>query len=767
MRNFATLIQDTLQKDNINIKAIQIKISGLVQGVGFRPFIYKLALKHNIKGWVENSNEGVNILAEGDTKQLQDFVNAISEYAPAASQINEITTHETQSSLFPDFTIVKSKNTSDEITEISPDIAVCEDCINDMQYQEHRINYPFINCTNCGPRFTIIKDLPYDREITTMDVFKMCSICKKEYTNVMDRRFHAQPVACSNCGPMYEFHNNDTVTNNLEQILTHVTSFIDNGEIIAIKGMGGFHLACDAFNDQAVKNLRSRKKREGKPFAVMFGDMQSLQEYAHVNSEEANLLCSWRKPIVLLKSKKQLAPDVSVGFPTIGAMLPYMPLHYLLFRKLKTPAIVLTSGNISDEPILIDNKIAQKELSVVTRNFLGYNRKIYNRTDDSVVMIVNNKVRAIRRSRGYVPNPVNVSLNVDGILATGAELVNTFCLGKGKQAILSQHIGDLKNIETLDFYTESLSRFQKMFRVKPELITCDMHPDYLSTKWAKDQNIQLTEIQHHHAHIASCMAENVLDEKVIGIAMDGVGYGDDGNIWGGEFMICDLAEFNRKFHFEYIPMPGGDAATKHPWRMALAYLYYYFGNDIFGFDIPFLKNINRAESQIIINALANKINSPLTSSAGRLFDAVSALTGLCSDSSFHAEAPMRLESTIMENTVDSYHFTINNGNIIFKQTFKEIIRDISDHVPVAIIAAKFHNTIIKLNFDIANMIREETGINKVVLSGGTFQNRYLLENTENLLAQHNFEVFTQSKVPSNDGGIALGQLMIAAKRRNK
>lgn len=756
-----------MQQKDSNIIAQEIKVSGLVQGVGFRPFIYKLALNYGLKGWVENRNDGVRIHVEGRSNDVSDFLDAIPGQSPPASQINDISYVNKRPSFFSDFQIVKSKNISEDITEICPDIAVCSECLQDMRNQEHRIGYPFINCTNCGPRFTIIKDLPYDREKTTMEVFKMCDICKHEYTYILDRRFHAQPVACNTCGPVYECKSDDLQLSDLNDITSNVSNSIDDGNIIAIKGMGGFHLACDALNEKVVSSLRTGKNRDGKPFAVMFRDIDTLKEYAEVNEVEENILKSWRRPIVLLKGKKQLAEEVSVGFQTIGSMLPYMPIHYLLFEKLSTPAIVLTSGNISDEPILIDNQLAKKELSGITDKFLDYNREIYNRTDDSVLMVVNDKQRLVRRSRGYVPNPVNVSMNVNGILATGAELVNTFCMGKSKQAIISQHIGDLKNIETLEFFTESIERFKKMFRVEPELIACDMHPDYLSTKWAKSQNLPLVLIQHHHAHVASCMAEYDLDEKVIGIAMDGVGFGDDGNIWGGEFMVCDLKEYIREYHFEYVPMPGGDAATKHPWRMALSFLYKYYGNDLKKITIPFMDKINMADSDLIIKALEKKLNCPLTSSAGRLFDSVSALIGLCMNSSFHAEAPMRLESVIKDDIDDQYPFVIKDGNIVFKSTFDEIMQDIKDHVSGSVIAAKFHNTVININFEVAKLIREKTEINKVVLSGGTFQNRYLLEKSENLLIRNNFEVFSQSKVPSNDGGIALGQLMIAAKRRIK
>jgi hydrogenase maturation protein HypF len=750
--------------DSIKYKAIKIHIRGLVQGVGFRPFIYRLAHHFNIMGWVENRNDGVFIKAEGTTSSIQLFLDAIQHEAPPASSIYQISQEDTFSERFSDFTIIKSENTSDKVTDISPDIAVCKDCLDDLKKQPHRIDYPFINCTNCGPRFSIVKNLPYDRHQTTMEPFVMCETCRKEYEDVMDRRFHAQPVACSICGPEYELITGDERIRSFEKILAETVSLLESGKIIAIKGIGGFQIACDAQNEEAVNRLRERKVREGKPFAVMFANVETLQDYVHLYPEEKKSVQSWRRPIVIAQEKKKLASGVSVGFRTIGAMLPYIPFHYLLFERLKIPAIVLTSGNLSDEPIVIENQEAIEKLTRIADAVLIYNREIYNRTDDSVVMAVNEKERLIRRSRGYAPEPVNLNLNVDGIFAAGAELVNCFCIGKGNQAILSQHIGDLKNLETLEFYAESYERFKKLFRTHPNLVVHDMHPDYLSTRFAKDLNIERLEVQHHHAHIASCMAEYNLDEKVIGVSMDGTGYGDDGNIWGGEFFVCDLAEYERKTHFEYIPLPGGDSVTKEPWRTAVSYLYKIFGRDFLKLEIPFVRNLDKTKADIILQAIDKKINCPLSSSAGRLFDAIAAITSVCAISKFHAEAPMRLEN-IASGTVEiAYPFDF--GEVIsFDSTIKEIIQDITDGVPVLEISAKFHNTVINVIFAVSSQIRKETGLNKIVLSGGTFQNKYILSRLELILEKDGFEVYSHCKVPSNDGGIALGQLAVAAKRR--
>lgn len=740
-----------------------IRITGLVQGVGFRPFIYRLALARNLKGWVENRNDGVQIRVWCTEDECVNFIQDIRKNAPLASSIYSIVYKGSEAGKFTDFRITGSSNLSDDITEISPDIAVCDECLHDMKHQAHRIDYPFTNCTNCGPRFTIIRDLPYDRDKTTMDPFAMCPVCEKEYKDVLDRRFHAQPVACNLCGPRYELLEGEKRKSDLPKIIGRVCRLLENGRSVAIKGLGGFFIACDATNEQAVSRLRSGKRREGKPFAVMFSSIEAAREYAVVSQEEERLLLSWRRPIVILEERKKLAPGVSVGFPSIGAMLPYMPFHHLLFEKLKLKVIVLTSGNLSDEPILIDNNRTIEQLNNISDAILIYNRDIYNRTDDSVAMVVDGHERLIRRSRGYAPAPIRMKMQVDGIFAAGAELVNCFCIGKGSLAIPSQHIGDLKNAETLTFYTEAVERFSQMFRFNPSLVAADMHPDYLSTRYAHSLGHPVVEVQHHHAHIASVMAEHGLDEQVIGMAFDGVGFGDDGNIWGGEFLVCDLNNYHRYTHFDYIPMPGGDRATEEPWRMAVSYLHKSFGSDLLDLDLPFTRQISHDKLAVVIAAIEKKINSPLTSSAGRLFDAVSALTGLCTHSAFHAEAPMRLEAVADQQTTERYEFSAGK-TLCFEPMISRIVHDIRNKIPSSIISAKFHNTVIESALMIITRMQADTGIRKVALSGGSFQNRYLLSRLEVQLQKRDFQVYTNSQVPANDGGIALGQLAVAAKR---
>ena len=750
------------------IKTYKIQITGLVQGVGFRPFIYRIAHENSMLGTVDNRNDGVLIVAEAEISQLEKFVADISAKAPQAAAIDTVLVEEMDVVGFSDFQIVKSSENADSntITEISPDIAVCPDCLQDMKRQAHRIDYPFINCTNCGPRFTIIQHLPYDRHQTTMSVFPMCPECEKEYKDVFDRRFHAQPVACTHCGPHYSLETEGEKTENIQQIVQKIAELTDAGKVTAMKGLGGFHLMCDAFDENAVQKLRQLKLRDGKPLAIMCANIETAKEIAEIGLVEEKNLSSWRRPIVLLKAKKSLAAGVQMGFSTIGIMLPYMPFHHLMFGKIKTKAVVLTSGNMSDSPILIDNVLAEESFRNRVDAMLTYNREIFNRTDDSVLFVANEKARLIRRSRGYAPAPVYLGFDADQILATGSELVSTFCIGRGNLAIMSQHIGDLKNAETLEFFEESIQRYTQMFRLKPKLVVCDLHPDYLSTKYALNLEIPVLQVQHHHAHIASVMAEHKLREKVIGLAFDGTGLGTDGNIWGAEFFVCDFADYERYTHFEYLPLPGGDKVTKEPWRTALSMLIQVFGKENFRKKLPLFEKIPAEKIDFIVEMLDKNINCPVSSSMGRIFDGVSALTGICLESAFHAEAPMRLEDAISKDVTEFYSYEINE-TISLKPMLKEMVKDIENQVEKGIIAAKFHNTIVEIALEVVRKINCEKGLKKVVLSGGSFQNIYLCQQLEARLEAAGFEVFVQEKVPANDGGIALGQLAIAAFQDHK
>jgi hydrogenase maturation protein HypF len=739
----------------------------LVQGVGFRPYICRMAAKHSILGEVDNRTNGVSVIVQGDIITVDRFSNDILQNAPPASHIKSIEVKAIQLTGYDSFKITASKAIDNQITEVSPDIAVCQDCLEDSLKDPVRIDYPFINCTNCGPRFTIIKGLPYDRPNTTMNVFRMCETCNSEYSDILDRRFHAQPIACNSCGPSYNYRDPVKNLSNIKQILEEISTQIDSGKTIAIKGIGGYHLMCDALNENAVSELRSNKQRDSKPFAVMFRNIEEAGRYCQINETEEKELKSWRRPIIVLKQKKVLSDSINNGLNTIGAMLPYMPVHHLLFRSLKTVAVVLTSGNISDEPIIIDDDLAWKRLKPLAYSVLSYNRQIFNRADDSVIRMIDNKISIIRRSRGFVPRPVDMVSNPEGILAMGADKKNSFCIGKERQAIMSQYIGDLENPETYSFFNETINRFSHLFRFNPEFIACDLHPDYLSTRYAEklgnELNIPLIRVQHHHAHIGSCMAEQGLDEEVIGISLDGTGYGSDGHIWGGEFIVADLKSFRRFAHFDYVPLPGGDKAIEEPWRMAYSYIFKYFG-DSFDYDsIPLFRSIDNEKLLLVKEMIVKKINTPYSSGAGRLFDAVSAILGFCSTATFDAEAPMRLESAIDCETDDFYPYQADRI-IVFADTIKAILED-SSRLKSSIISAKFHNTVAQVILEVSQQIRKETSLNNVILSGGVFQNKYLLEKSLYLLSMNKFKVFTNRVVPSNDGGISLGQLVIASKIR--
>ncbi|HUX94764.1 MAG TPA: carbamoyltransferase HypF [Bacteroidales bacterium] len=765
----------------------KIRIEGLVQGVGFRPFIHKLAGSLSLSGTVENRNNGVFIFVNTDQKGLADFIENIRKDAPLHSKIDEISFDKIEPMTFSGFSIVKSLSHSDDITNISPDISVCADCLSDMDTQHHRKNYPLINCTNCGPRFSIIKGVPYDRKMTTMSEFSMCDKCSEEYHNITDRRFHAQPVACNNCGPYYSIHifsssgggnavkqqwgliTDNKIKKNISDIVIFASQLIDKGSVIGLKGTGGYHLLCNAENEKTVHGLRVSKGREGKPFAVMCRDMAAAENIAFLNSDEKKLLTSWRRPVVLLKGKGMIAPSVTNGLDTVGVILPYMPFHYMLFDKLISDVIVFTSANFSDEPVVISDEIALAEMQKLADAVITYNRDIYNRSDDSVCRAIQKREFIIRRSRGYAPTPLNISLRTEGIFGAGAELANCFAIGKGKQVILSQHIGDLKNSETLDFYSSTYKRFVEMFRFKPEIIAKDLHPDYLSSSFAADlaseTDIKFEEVQHHHAHIASCMADNGLNEKVIGVALDGVGLGTDRTIWGGEFLVGDLCNFERFMHFENIPIAGADKISPEPWRSAVAYMAKYGMDPVQQTEKLKMREIGSERIRMYHKLIDANINTCLYSGAGRLFDAIAAITGICLFSSYQAEAPMLLESAIINGLRDCYNFEFRDNEISFGNTIAAILDDVRKGRSVGEISALFHNTVIRSVAEGVKLISKMTGIRKVVLSGGTFQNKYLSEKLIRDLSDENFFVYFHHQVPANDGGLALGQVVIAAARR--
>ncbi|NBC84032.1 MAG: carbamoyltransferase HypF [Bacteroidetes bacterium] len=751
---------------NHSIISREIIIRGLVQGIGFRPFIYRLAHDCQLNGWVRNTNEAVLIRIEGKEENYNCFRLRLHSQKPWTAIYSSMEEKDVSPMGYNHFTIEASEDVSDQVTRVSPDIAVCEACLDDMRRSSSRNYYPLVNCTFCGPRFSIIKSLPYDRKHTSMAEFILCEQCQIEYHDIMDRRFHAQPIACNQCGPHYELWKTDHKTKNIHEILNALAIIIDNGGVLAMKGTGGYHLMVDAGHEDAVHKLRSIKQRDQKPFALMFKDIKCLREYAYINNAEQNALTNWKRPIVLLRQKKSLVKGINEGFGALGVMLPYMPMHFLMFDHLKTPVVVMTSGNLRDEPIVTENQVALKKFGDRVDGIVVYNRDIHNRIDDSVVKVVGDKQRIIRRARGFVPLPVQIPVNVDNILATGAELTNCFAVGKGKEVIMSQHLGDLKDFETYTFYTETIEKFKSLFRVNPQIVATDKHPDYLATQYARELELPLIEVQHHHAHIAGCMAEHNQTEPVIGVCFDGTGLGDDGHIWGGEFMYTDLNSFERFIHFEYLPLPGGDKSIKDPWRTAIACLYRVYGRALTGIELPFMNKVNMKDINLVLDMLDREINTPQSSAVGRLFDAIAALTGTCIHSDFHAQAPMLFEALTDESIQSEYTFNISS-TIQLKATIKEIVDDIIKKIPIPVIATKFHNTLVSIIvYCVKNMMKRYAS-RKVVLSGGVFQNAFLLEKTERELAKLEVDVLIPLQVPCNDGGLALGQIAVAAAKREQ
>ena len=748
--------------------ARRVEINGIVQGVGFRPFVYQLANRYDLKGKVANTSSGVAIHIQGPQTNIESFSKDLTQKCPPLAHITEISLYDEHIKDFTDFTIVDSRKPALMTTLISPDVAVCDDCRRELfDLHNRRFGYPFINCTNCGPRYTIIDDIPYDRPKTSMKHFTMCPICQAEYDDPGNRRFHAQPNACAECGPHIDLYDNTRQKIATPKPLEKTVELIKQGYIIAIKGLGGFHLAVDAENDQAVANLRKRKHREEKPFALMSFDVESVQSYAKVGPEEEKLLKSPQRPIVLLKKREpnSISKEVAPRNRYFGAMLPYTPLHYLLLSRGFT-ALVMTSGNLREEPIAIDNDDAFERLSDIADYFLIHNRDIYLRSDDSIVRKAAGAIRFIRRSRGYVPVPVFLNKKIPSILACGAELKNTVCLTKGNQAFLSQHIGDLENLATYDFFKLTIRHMQRILDINPEIIAFDLHPDYLSTRYAEElQNINKIQVQHHHAHIVSAMAENRIDDPVIGLSFDGTGYGTDGAIWGGEILVADIEKFYRAAHFAYVPMPGSTAAIKEPWRMAVSYLYDAFGDKFWDLDLPLLKEMDTIKVKIMVDMVNKKINSPLTSSLGRLFDGIAAITGIRYKVDFEGQAAMELEMLAADKVADIYDYewiTTEGHKILTRPIIQGVVNDMVNGIHPSVISRKFHQTLIQMFSDLCAVIRKESGLNRVVLSGGVFQNSLLLTGLIKALEEKNFQVFTHSKVPANDGGISLGQAMVAA-----
>jgi hydrogenase maturation protein HypF len=758
---------DTDQK--VEHKAARTRIKGIVQGVGFRPFIYNLARANGLKGFVSNTSEGVYIEVEGACHSVEVFHRSISEEKPPLALISSVETAEQPFQFYSDFIIHKSAGQEQRRTLISPDVCTCDDCLKELfDPNDRRYGYPFINCTNCGPRYTIIMDIPYDRPFTAMKHFKMCPRCQAEYDDPTNRRFHAQPNACWDCGPVVRLWDRDGNEIGTQDPIGEARALLTRGKIVAIKGLGGFHLAVDATDDEAVLRLRRRKHREEKPLAFMCRDVDQVKMFAEVTEAEKALLTSIRRPIVLLEKKANpfIAEEVSPRNRNYGVMLPYTPLHYLLLDGDSLPALVMTSGNISEEPIAIDNQEAFERLGGIADYFLNHNRDIYLRSDDSIVRVVGGEARQLRRSRGYVPVPVFLKDSMEPIMACGAEWKNTICLTRGDQAFLSQHIGDLENLETLNFFELTVGHLKRILEIEPKIIAYDLHPNYLSTQYALQQTsmVQIG-IQHHHAHIVSGMAEHGLDGPVVGIALDGTGYGTDGNIWGGEVLVAETHRFERVGHFAYLPLPGGAAAIKKPWRMALSGLYETFGEKFLDMHLPFLEGIAREHIDTVLQMTKNRINAPLTSSCGRLFDAVAAIAGVRNTVAYEGQAAVELEAAAEDERKRTYPFEIKDVGGVRQfpvgPILKAVVQDVHDGCSSGLISATFHNTLVALVLEMCERVRSERGLRRVVVSGGCFQNARLLVHMTETLEQAGFEVFSKSAVPSNDGGIALGQAVAA------
>lgn len=750
-----------------------IDVTGIVQGVGFRPFVYRLAHDCHLTGLIANTPAGVTIEVQGEAELIDQFLARLQSEAPPLARITSLTPRELEVQAEAAFRIVSSRLGTPPKALISPDVAVCADCLREMMNpRDRRFRYPFINCTNCGPRFTIIHDIPYDRPRTTMAPFRMCAACQAEYDDPANRRFHAQPNACWDCGPQLQFWSAAGSLIDTAEPIRDAAKLLERDAIVAVKGLGGFHLACNAKSDTAVNLLRERKRRVEKPFAVMFRRIEDIERYCAVDELARTLLLSFERPIVLLPRKPEavLASGIAPHNRFLGAFLPYTPLHHLLFTSTKLDALVMTSANLSEEPIAIDNHEAVHRLQAIADAFLVHDRDILRRCDDSVVRVAAGRSQQLRRSRGFVPVPVPLEHQAEPILAVGGELKNTICVIRGSEAFLSQHIGDLENLESYKFFQESVTHLQRILEVHPKTIAYDLHPDYFSTKWALAQEgMQLIGVQHHHAHIAACMAENHLDGKVIGIALDGTGYGTDGAIWGGEVLLADYQDFERAAHLEYIPLPGGAAAIHEPWRVAVSYLSKHYGKDLGGLDLSFMKSIDVRRLQVVQQMIDREIHSPRTSSCGRLFDAVAALAGIRATVNYEAQAAIELEMAAHDSSDErAYPFDLlPNGTkwrIGTRPLFERILDDLCRQENTADIARRFHAGLAQVLVELAEKIREQSQLNHVCLSGGCFQNLLLFDLLREGLHAKSFEVYFHSEVPPGDGGISLGQALIAASR---
>ena len=758
-----------------------VQVRGIVQGVGFRPFVYNLAMSLQLTGFVFNSSSGVTIEIEGAA--VDRFLHTLKNEPPPLAEITEITVSVMAVQGSVGFLILGSREEAGAFALVPPDAGTCDACWRDFgDPSNRRFGYPFTNCTHCGPRYTILRDLPYDRATTTMSSFRMCGDCQAEYEDPTARRFHAQPNACAVCGPSLALVESipDSLTEacfttkDALPIIRQSRALLRQGKILAVKGLGGFLLACDASNDTAVAELRKRKRRPHKPFALMVRDLAAAKRLCRLSAEDEASLLHPRRPIVILPRLVggPLAGAIAPGENTLGVMLPYTPLHYLLFSdspemESAWTALVMTSGNLSEEPIVVSNQEAMHRLGAVADWFVLHNRDIATRVDDSVVRTFEGHERVLRRSRGFVPQTIDLGAPMEEVLAFGGELKNTFCLTKGRYAILSQHIGDLENLETMQFFEETLAGLQHLFRVTPRAAAYDLHPGYMSTRMALVSRIERKfGVQHHHAHIASCMAENHLRGQVLGVALDGTGFGTDGKIWGGEFLVADFAGFRRRAHLRNVLLPGGDAAVRQPWRMARSYLREAFGSQIPD-QLKCFEAIDEKQLGLVDTMLARHIQTVETSSCGRLFDSIAALLGLAAEATFEGQAAIALEAAAEAGVDERYGFEIEQDDpmlLDFRPVIVSIVNDLLAGRGTGEISARFHNTLSLAIGEVCSGIGAREGLKRICLSGGSFQNLYLLGRTVVELRRRGFEVYLHAKVPANDGGLCLGQAMVANER---
>lgn len=753
--------------------ALKITIKGRVQGVGFRPFVFQMAKRYQIKGTVQNNMDGVHIHGEGEPYALTQFVQGLEKEAPRLARMDEVIVEKTAFLGYQRFEIIESEREGKSSLVIPIDSAVCKECVEEINDPDNfRYRYPFINCTQCGPRYTIIAELPYDRQATVMNEFTMCPQCKSEYDEPLNRRHHAQPIACDNCGPkVMLFSNEGKLIDKKDGAISQTIDFLLKGEIVAIKGIGGYHLACDAFNEGTVQRLRKQKKRPKRPLAVMAASIDAVEEICYVSDEERQLLLSPESPIVILKKRagNGLAESIAPGMNSLGVMLPYTPLHHLLFAQKDLQVLVMTSANPSGLPMLFEDEIAFTYLDGLADYILTNNRRILHPVDDSVVQMIGKTINFIRRARGYVPDPLATTEPVHQVIALGSQQKNTFSLGRNNQIFIGPHIGEMENIEVISHFEKELAHLQKWLGVEGKIIAADLHPGYATNELAKKLGDKVYFIQHHHAHLAACLEDNKLTEPAYGIILDGTGYGEDGNIWGFEFLYGDKKQYQRLGHLKYTHLPSNEKAIKEPWRNAVGMIVDYFGKE--GNIIAKKLFSNReTEIDILTNLMEKEMNSPLAGTCGRLFDAVSAILGICEKSTYDGEAAILLSEKMIDGDFEPYPFEININEqglfeINFSKGLMEIINNRLTKTNIYIINQRFHETIVSICVEMMELIKEKYSFtNNVVLSGGSFHNPFLAKEIRKRLQLNGWKVFTHQRVPCNDGGLSLGQLVIAANR---